>query len=626
MSEPAPVVSVEDRRAWLAGLGAALLVLAVDSQIPLGTTIGTLQVVAVLATVRAASLEPTLGIGLLGAALVWVGWWLSPAGADAAGVLANRGLSTLAVALVTLLLARYQQTRREREAADREASEVLRRTLAAAPDAMLLFGEDGRIVDANPAAEALFGYSGAELFALEPDALLPEASRRRHARFRAELALPEAGAVAMARGRAVRARKKGGTEAQVDVRLSAFERGGKRTVVAAVRDVSVERALEQRLQQTQRMEAIGRLAGGIAHDFNNIITVVTNHATFAKEELPPDSRAHEDLDVIQQSAEQAARLTAQVLAFSRKQIVQPRSLSLNQAVAELDKLLRRSLGEDVELQVVLAENLWTVRADPSQVEQILMNLAVNARDAMRHGGKLTVETENVTLDQEYADEHPEVMPGEYVRLSVSDTGEGIPESVRAKIFEPFFTTKEQGKGTGLGLATVHGAVRQMGGHVWVYSEVGRGTTFKIYLPRSAQSALSLTPSPPSPGARSRDETVLLVEDDAGIRGVAAKVLRRAGYKVLVAAGPEEAKRAYAERPGPVDLLLTDVVMPGASGQKLATELRRESPALRVVYMSGYTDNAIVHNGELEIGLTFVQKPFTPAVLLEKVRAALDAPS
>jgi two-component system, cell cycle sensor histidine kinase and response regulator CckA len=378
--------------------------------------------------------------------------------------------------------------------------------------------------------------------------------------------------------------------------------------------------LEAQLRQAQRMEAVGSLAGGIAHDFNNLLSVILSYTTMLVDDLPAGDRIREDLIQVKAAGERAAALTRQLLAFSRRQILQPRVLDLNEIVSGLTTMLRRLIGETIDFATFPANAPAMVNVDPAQMEQVIVNLAVNARDAMPRGGKLTVELQEVMLDAAYRAGHPDVTPGRYILLAVSDTGTGMDEATQARIFEPFFTTKEVGKGTGLGLSTVFGIVRQSGGHIWVYSEPGRGSTFKIYLPVAAQQAADVAP-PEEPVVDLRGtETVLLVEDEEQVRKLAHAILSRAGYTVLEAPNGGEALRIGA--PGPrVDLLLTDMVMPRVSGATLAAQLQAQRPGLRVVFMSGYTDTSAGEQG-LPPGAIFIQKPFTPEVLLRKVRQAL----
>jgi PAS domain S-box-containing protein len=385
-----------------------------------------------------------------------------------------------------------------------------------------------------------------------------------------------------------------------------------------------KRALEEQLRQSQKMEAVGQLAGGVAHDFNNLLTVIQGYCDLILKDLDEKNRFFQDMQEIKKASEHATSLTRQLLAFSRKQILQPKILDLNDLVLNMDKMLRRLIGEDIELVTLLSKDLGRVKADPGQIEQVIFNLAVNARDAMPKGGKLTIETADAELDEHYARSRIGVKPGRYVRISVSDNGIGMPSGVKDRIFEPFFTTKEKGKGTGLGLSTVYGIVKQSGGNVWVYSEPNQGTTFKIYLPMIEEAAdfLSQTFIPTKPFLGT--ETILLVEDEEAVRKLASTILQSNGYKVLEAGNGEEALRIAQEQNGnPIHLILTDVVMPGMSGSQLAERLVSQWPEMKVLYMSGYTDNAIVHHGILDQGKPYIQKPFNPSALAEKVRDILD---
>lgn len=393
-------------------------------------------------------------------------------------------------------------------------------------------------------------------------------------------------------------------------------------VILHTEDVTEQRQTEEQLRLSQRLDAVGRLAGGVAHDFNNLLSVIISYAGFLIDELKEADPLRDDAIEIQKAGQRAAALTRQLLAFSRKQILEPVPLDVNKVITDFEKMLRRLLGEDIDIEVHLAEDLGTVFADPGQLEQVIMNLAVNARDAMPSGGKLTIETANVELDASYAAGHVAVKPGRYVMLSVADTGTGMDAETQSHIFEPFFTTKEKGKGTGLGLSTVYGIVKQSGGYISVYSEPGRGTTFKVYLPRVDVAVMSVMPKP-VPSKVSGRETVLVVEDEEAVRKLAERILRSAGYNVLVAASGGDALLLCEEHGGAIDLLLTDVVMPQVSGRELAERLTGMCPKLKVLYMSGYTDNAIVHHGVLDAGMRFIGKPFAAAELTRKVREVLD---
>ncbi|OLC71948.1 MAG: hypothetical protein AUH78_17120 [Gemmatimonadetes bacterium 13_1_40CM_4_69_8] len=390
-----------------------------------------------------------------------------------------------------------------------------------------------------------------------------------------------------------------------------------------VRDVTEQRRLQAQLMQAQKMEAVGRLAGGVAHDFNNLLTVIISYSDLLLEDLGRDDPKREDVAAVRKAAEGAAALTHQLLAFSRQQVLQPKVLDVNATVASTEKLLRRLIGEDIQLVAKLGSGLGSVKADPGQIEQVIMNLAVNARDAMPAGGQLTIETANVEMDEAYVRGHPLAQPGRYVMLAVSDTGTGMDEQTKAHIFEPFFTTKELGKGTGLGLATVYGIVKQSGGFIWLYSEPGHGTSFKIYMPRVDESAERATPAAAAPLPRGT-ETILVVEDAPAVRAVTRQVLERQGYTVLEAPNGGAALVLATKHHGPIHLLLTDVVMPGVNGRQLAEQLARPRPDMMVLFTSGYTDDSVVRHGVLESGIAYLQKPFTPDGVARKVREVLDS--
>jgi two-component system cell cycle sensor histidine kinase/response regulator CckA len=390
------------------------------------------------------------------------------------------------------------------------------------------------------------------------------------------------------------------------------------------RAVALLRKTEEQLRHAQKMEAIGRLAGSVAHDFNNLLSVILGHGSFMLEDLRQTDPMREEIAAIMRAGDRAAQLTHQLLAFSRQQVIMPRVLDLNVVLRESEKMLRRLLGEDIELVTRYDRDLVKVRVDPAQIDQIVMNLAVNARDAMPNGGKLTIETSDVVLDESYASEHFEVIPGPHAMLAVSDTGIGMTKDVQARIYEPFFTTKEKGKGTGLGLSTIFGIVKQSAGNIWVYSEPNKGTTFRIYFPKAGDVEDPIIEKPATP-VLTGSETVLLAEDQDDVRLVACESLRRYGYHVLEAKNGGEALLICEQHPLPIQLLLTDVVMPRMNGRELALRLLELRPSLRVLYMSGYTDNAIVHHGILEPDVAYVQKPLIPEILARRVREVLDSP-
>jgi PAS domain S-box-containing protein len=405
------------------------------------------------------------------------------------------------------------------------------------------------------------------------------------------------------------------------------KRGADGTIAGAIGvaiDVTERAGLERQLRQSQKMEAVGRLAAGVAHDFNNLLTAIVGFSELTLAELGPDDRNRSDIEQVLSAGRSAASLTRQLLAFSRQQILQPQVLDLNGIVSRMQSLLKRTIGEDVELVTRPLQGLDRVSADPGQIEQVIMNLAINARDAMPGGGHLTIETANVHLDASYAAAHQGASPGPHVMLAVSDTGIGMSDDVQAHVFEPFYTTKPRGQGTGLGLATVYGIVKQSGGSIWLYSEEGQGTTFKIYLPRAERTNDEPLAAPLVRGVPVGNETILLVEDQAEVRSVARAALTRQGYTVIEATRGDEALDIVLHDPAPIDLLLTDVVMPGMNGRALASLIVAQRPAIRVIYTSGYTEHAIVDHGVLEMGVAFIQKPFSPEGLLRKVREVLDA--
>jgi signal transduction histidine kinase/CheY-like chemotaxis protein len=382
-------------------------------------------------------------------------------------------------------------------------------------------------------------------------------------------------------------------------------------------------AIQEQFQQVQKLESIGLLAGGVSHDFNNMLSVILGYGEELLDKLHKGDPLREAVEEIVSAGQRSADLTRQLLAFSRKQTLQVEVLDINAVVSNLEKMLRRLIGEDIELKTRFAEQLSRVKVDPGQIEQVILNLAVNARDAMPQGGKLTLETANVELDEHYAQNRVGVVPGQYVQLSVTDTGCGMDAATRERLFEPFFTTKDKGRGTGLGLSTVYGIVKQSGGNIWVYSEPGQGTTFKIYLPctTDAQTARAATQADAS--IKGRAEKILVIEDEPSLRKLCATILKRANYQVTAAANGGEALLLVEESKLRPDLVITDVVMPGMSGKVLVDRLKKLLPDLKVLYMSGYTDNAIVHHGVLDSGTPFIQKPFDKGDLERKTRELLN---
>ena len=529
------------------------------------------------------------------------------------------------------------------------AEAKFRRLLDAAPDAMLCIDGEGRITLANIEAERVLGFPRDELVGQPVELLVPEVSRGVHVGHRAEYAAkPERRP--MGAGRQLSVRRRDGSEFPADISLSALETDSGLLVCAAIRDMTerlqvqaeAERVrieaeqerYESRMQQSQRLESLGQLAGGVAHDFNNLLAVILNYAAFVKEEMSEDAAAPTDadrwdsviadLDQIELAAQKAARLTHQLLSFARRDVGHPEVVALNSVIVEVQRLLNRTIGEHVVLVTNLGEDLWPILADPGQMEQVLVNLAVNSRDAMPEGGTLIIETANLDVDEGYAVTRPDVSPGRYVSLRVSDTGEGMPDEVLARAFEPFYTTKADREGTGLGLATVYGIVRRHGGYAQLYSEVGIGTTFTALLP-ATDGQVASTPRAGAREAPSGGETVLVVEDEEALREVTRRILARRGYEVISAANGKEAIDLIARYDGALDLLLTDVVMPEMLGEQVAVEIQRLRPDIRVVFMSGYAEPVLGARGALDEGVVLVSKPFSETELLTKIRDALDAP-
>ena len=388
-------------------------------------------------------------------------------------------------------------------------------------------------------------------------------------------------------------------------------------------DITERKSLEERLLQAEKMEAIGRLAGGIAHDFNNILTAIIGNLDLIKMDVPEGESVPDELEEIHKAANKAADLTGQLLAFSRKQIISPKIINLNDIIKDIKAMLRRLIRADVKIETLLSPDLPSIKVDASQLQQLILNLTLNARDAMPHGGKLTIETSCVMLDEEYRKTHVYVGPGPHVLLTVTDTGKGMNEETRSRVFEPFYTTKEMGRGTGLGLSTVFGIVKQSGGHITVYSEEGRGSCFKVYLPAIEETAIRTRKAEPASLA-ARGETILVVEDDVAVKGVVERFLTRAGYHIESVSCSSEAIVVCDERGESIDLLLTDVVMPDMGGRDLAEILSARRPNLRALFMSGYSENAIAHMGILDEGLEFISKPFSSDELLRKIRGILDS--
>ena len=486
-------------------------------------------------------------------------------------------------------------------------------------EAVMMTNPDGEIEYVNPAFTRITGYEREEVLGQNPRILKSG---------KQDLAFYQHLWETVRQGRNWRGelinRRKDGTfyTEQMDISVVKGAGGEITHFIATKQDVTERKALEAQLQQAAKIEAVGGLAGGVAHDFNNLLTVINGYTALLQDQFASDPRVSAHLKEIRDAGERAASLTHQLLAFSRRQVLAPQVLDLNAVVSNLEKMLRRLIGEDITLRTVLDPSLGRVKADQGQIEQVIMNLVVNARDSMPTGGNLNIETRNVDLDQDYARSHITVNPGPYVMLAVGDTGMGMTPETKARIFEPFFTTKEVGKGTGLGLATVYGIVKQSGGSIWVYSELGEGTVFKVYLPMVSESATLKEEMKPALDSASGSETVLVVEDEEGVRSLIRLTLESAGFKVLETADAETALATCADHRGPIQLLLTDVVMPKMSGPRVAEKITAMRPDIKVLYMSGYTDDAIAHHGILGQDIPFLQKPFSPHALRKKIREVL----
>jgi len=579
--------------AWYGGLGPGLLATGLSAA-------AATDLVLVPGGFTASDTISLLLFILIGIAISWLN--------HERGQLARRALQELTA-------------RRKSEALLIENEQRFRALIENSSDAIAIIDPHSTVIYASASTRRVLGYQPEEFVGrVVMDLLHPNDQVHAPALFAQLLAAP-----GNEIDNTVRMRHKDQTWRWIEcVATNATEESHIRGIVVNYRDVTERRRLEEQYLQAQKMEAVGNLAGGIAHDFNNLLTIINGYSEFALESMEIGQPLYHDLDCIKKAGTQAAALTRQLLAFSRRQMLEPKALNLNVIVKEIERMLRRLIGADIDLAMVLYPDLGLVQADPGQIEQAIMNLVVNSRHAMPRGGLLAIETANVELDEAYARRHRAVVPGCYVMLAISDTGEGMTEEVQARIFEPFFTTKGKGEGTGLGLSMVYGFVKQSGGNIWVYSEPGKGTTFKIYLPRILERVPETPVEQPTNAAPvPRSETILVVEDEAVVRKLITSSLRKAGYSVFEASNGEEAISFCQAHTDPIDLVITDVVMPRVGGPELVKSLAGTRPGIRTLFVSGYTNTAVVRHGVLNAHTSFLQKPFTPAMLNKKVREVLD---
>ncbi|MBW1999291.1 MAG: response regulator, partial [Deltaproteobacteria bacterium] len=503
----------------------------------------------------------------------------------------------------------------------RESEEKFRKAIQSAPIWIAISTlDEGRFLEVNEAFLNMTGFKREEIFGHTYRELKIWYDLDDRERFASELRKE-----GYLRDFKAQLRTKAGDVMDAVINADLIHLEGQQAIISVVQDMTEHNRLEQQLRQAQKMEAIGRLAGGVAHDFNNILTTIMGNAQLALMEIDKGTPVLNEVQEVIKAGEKAAALTRRLLAFSRKEVVQPRILDLGEVIQGTEKMLRRMIREDIELEAILPPDLWKIYADPAQADQVIMNLVVNASDAMPQGGKLTVEVANTILGSDYLKSHGlEGEPGPYVMLAVTDTGIGMDPETISRIFEPFFTTKEKGKGTGLGLSTVYGIMKQNRGYVWAYSEPGKGTTMKCYFPAVIEEGEETLPEETSlQGGLAGSETILIAEDNDDLRKTVSRGLRGYGYHVLEARSGDEALKMCDKVKGPIHLLLTDVIMPGVSGKDLGERIRSQRTELKVLYMSGYTDNTISHHGVLEAGLSFIQKPFTPQALARRVREVLD---
>jgi PAS domain S-box-containing protein len=518
----------------------------------------------------------------------------------------------------TLALHAQEQQRRQAEAAVRASEERFRALVENSSDALLLIDPEGRVQYVTPSSQRSFGYAPEDMTGRSVfDFLHPDDRDMVAARMADTLGAPGGSLTAEVRFQ----HADGSTRIMEGIAVNRLDDPSVRAIVVNARDVTERRRLEDQLRQAQKLEAVGQLAGGVAHDFNNLLTAILGYSNLILDDVAADHPLRHDLEEIRSAGERAASVTRQLLAFSRRQMLQPQIVDINGLIRQLEKLLRGLVSAQIEVVPRLAPDLVPVKADPGSIEQMLVSLAVNARDAMPHGGRLTIETANVTLSPAESEAIGPMPPGRYVMLAIGDTGEGMDADTRARIFEPFFTTKEQGRGSGLGLATVYGMIKQNGGYIWVESEPGQGTTFKLYLPPAESVMISRSPNRPGDLEKKQGwETVLLVEDEDAVRSLARAVLRRHGYTVLEARHGVDALRLAERHRDDIHLLLTDVVMPHMKGPELAERLASVRPKMKVLYMSGYVDRSAMPDFT---SVSFLPKPFTPETLARKVRLILD---
>ncbi len=646
-------------------LSLSLLIAAgifgLDLMVPLGVAAGVPYVAVVLLGAWLPWRHSITGLAAAATALTVLGYFFSPAAGVAWVVLTNRGLALLVIWVTAILmlqrlaseedlkdarddlevrveersselravnadLERQISERKEIEAALVEREAHYHGVLDNVADGVVAIDERGNIESFNRAAELLFGYPAERICGQNVSVLMPEPYSGEHDGYIGNYLRTGKGKILGIGPREVMGVHKDGSRFPMELAIGQMDTGGKRIFIGIVRDIRQRKESEQQLRQAQKMEAVGHLTGGIAHDFNNLLTAILGNLEMLQDRVELDPSARKFMDIAFRAADRGADLTQRLLAFSRKQTLSPEAADINKLVQRVTELMRRTLGEDIEIETVLAGGLWPATVDPGQLESALLNLAINARDAMPEGGKLTIETANSHLDQAYTDAHEEVNPGQYVRVAVTDTGTGMPPEVVARAFEPFFTTKEIGLGSGLGLSMVYGFVKQSAGHVNIYSEPGHGTTVKLYLPKAAATDQAARAAEPSQRAQPMgDETVLVVEDDPDVRAFVVAALGVLGYRVMEAEdGP--AALALLNQVSRIDLLLTDVVLPrGMNGRQVAEEVRKRYPRLKTLFSSGYTENAIVHQGTLDKDAELLAKPYTREALAQKVRRVLDAP-